>query len=135
MEKKRILLIDDDDFVRTLIFKKLGHLGYEVAEATDGLAGMDMIDEGFIPDMVITDIVMPNKDGLEIILEIRKKCPNTKVVTISGNGYGWGGDYLDMSKKLGSDAVFPKPLDMALFEEAIGNLLGSDAAASANNNF
>ncbi len=100
MENKRILVIDDDDFVRTVVCKGLRTRGYRVLEAANGELGMSLIERGENPDLVITDIVMPEKDGLETILELRKKCPGIKVIAISGAGYGWGGDYLTMSHKL-----------------------------------
>lgn len=122
MENKRILVIDDDNFVRTLVSKGLRNWGYEVIEAANGELGMRQI-ETENPDLVITDIVMPQKDGLETIMEIRKKRPGIKVIAISGAGYGWGGDYLAMSHKLGSDAVFPKPVDMKELEKTVNELL------------
>jgi DNA-binding response OmpR family regulator len=122
MENKRILVIDDDNFVRALVCKGLRSWGYGVTEAANGEQGMRLV-ETETPDLVITDIVMPQKDGLETIMELRKKCPGIKVIAISGAGYGWGGDYLAMSHKLGSDAVFPKPVDMKELEKTISHLL------------
>jgi CheY-like chemotaxis protein len=123
--KKHILVVDDDDFGRTLICDRLRRAGYEIYEARDGEACTSYLRSAVTPDVIITDVVMPNKDGLELIMEIKRDYPNVKVIAMSGGGSGWGGDYLSMSKKLGSDAIFPKPVDLPALEKAVANLVSA----------
>lgn len=122
MEKKKILIIDDDRLMRTMICKTIQLYPYELYEAENGQDGLELIERN-VPDIVITDIVMPHKDGLEIIMAIRKSWPDMGLIAISGNSVGWGGDYLGMSLKLGADAVFSKPMNFEKFERVLVELL------------
>lgn len=135
MERKRILIIDDDHFVRMMIRKSLQDHCYDITEATDGEMGLTMISDPVKPHLVITDIMMPHRDGLEIIMEIRKKYPHIRLVAISGSCFGWGGDYLEMSRKLGSDAIFPKPIDMNKMERVIADLLSKPSLYQESANY
>lgn len=123
MFAKRILVIDDDREVRNTICENLRECGYEVLDAGNGAIGLELIEKIGLPDMVITDIIMPEKEGLEIIMEIRKKHPNVRVIAISGGARTQVGDFLEMAKKLGADASFPKPIDMDMLEETIKKLV------------
>jgi CheY-like chemotaxis protein len=123
MIKKRILVIDDDNDVRAMIYANLTDCGYEVIEASNGEMCMNILETQTLPDLVITDIVMPRKDGLEVVMEIRQKYPDLKLISISGGGRSWGGDYLAMSQKLGADAILPKPLNMNDLEDTIKKLV------------
>jgi CheY-like chemotaxis protein len=124
MAQKQILIVDDDEFGRTLISGRLRKAGYDIFEARDGDACTAYLRSAAKPDLIITDVVMPNKDGLEVVMEIKRDYPDVKVITISGGGSGWGGDYLAMSKKLGSDAIFPKPVDLNALEKTVAELVG-----------
>lgn len=124
MTKKHILVIDDDDSVRTMIVQNLEDCGYEVSEACNGDDCITLLQDQQPPDLLITDIVMPRKDGLEVVREVRKKHPHVKILSISGGGRTWGGDYLAMSQKLGADAALPKPLDMDVLEKTVKSLVG-----------
>ena len=91
----RILLIDDDDSVRTMLRLTLVHFGHTVIEARDGKEGLELFQNTDV-DLLITDIVMPEKEGLEVLMELRKrKHPPVKIIAISG------GDYLHMAKLMG----------------------------------
>lgn len=115
----RILVIDDDRDVRNTICENLRDCGYEVLDAGNGAVGLQLMDNIGYPEIVITDIIMPEKEGLETIMEIRKKQPGVKIIAMSGGGHTRFGNFLDMAKNLGADASFPKPVDMDRLEEAI----------------
>ena len=102
-----VLLIEDDDVVRKITEHMLLAAGYDVICAADGRQGLVLFDL-LRPDLVITDIVMPERDGIEVILHIRQYAPSTGVVAISG-GF-WGNmDVLSYAAKLGADRVLAKP--------------------------
>lgn len=125
MHKKRILVIDDDHAVRAMICENLRDCGYDVAEADNGDTGLAQMDAKSLPDLVITDIIMPKKEGLETIMEMRRKFPRIKLLAISCGSRTRLGDVLSMAEKLGSDATLPKPLNMPLLEETVERLVGS----------
>jgi two-component system, chemotaxis family, chemotaxis protein CheY len=104
-----ILVIDDDARVRRTMVRVLTGAGHSVIEAEEGQKGIVLLCEEK-PDLVITDLVMPGKDGIETIREIREISPEMKIVAISGTHAGAdGGLYLRAAEKLGADAILPKP--------------------------
>lgn len=113
---KRILLIEDEEEVRRLLKVSLQRAGYEILDAPDGrivsrLGQMDHID------LVITDIFMPEKEGIETIRELKRGFPDIKIIAMSGGGNcvpsGMGlREYLDIAKKLGVDRTFEKPFEL-----------------------
>lgn len=119
----RILVIDDEEAVRETIRENLEDCGFHVAEATDGEQGIQLISLGDPPDIVITDIIMPKKEGLETIMEIRRKFPGIKLVAISGGGRTKTMDFLEIAEKLGADAILPKPLDLDELEKTVRRLV------------
>lgn len=123
-EKPRILVIDDQEAVRETVCENLTLCGYEVLGAADGDQGVRSIDENNPPHVVITDIIMPNKEGLETIMEIKKKYPSIKLIAISGGGRTKTTDFLKLADKFGADATMPKPLDMDELERIVAVLAG-----------
>lgn len=119
---KRILVIDDDSPVRTTICENLRDWGFIALEAANGVQGMTTIQQYGIPDIVITDIIMPEMDGLEVIKEIRKQKSGVKIIAISGGGRTEAEDFLESAKKAGADLTFSKPLDLDQLERTIGTL-------------
>jgi CheY-like chemotaxis protein len=119
----RILLIDDDDTVRTMLRLTLVHFGHTVIEARDGKEGLELFQNTDV-DLLITDIVMPEKEGLEVLMELRKRLPPVKIIAISG------GDYLQMAKLMGAAKVLAKPFSSSVLIEAIDELL-RDGGVSA----
>jgi len=81
----KILLIDDDDSVRTMLRLTLAHFGHTVNAARNGREGLELFDQIEV-DLVITDIVMPEKEGLEVLMELRKRKTAVKTIAISGGG-------------------------------------------------
>ena len=119
---KRILVIDDDDTLRAILKRLFYTAGYEVAVAEDGMAGIRIQQiEPF--DLVMTDLVMPEKEGLEVIMEIRKKYPDTKIIAMSGGGRIHPDQYLELARNLGAQRVFSKPFKANEVLAAVRELL------------
>jgi DNA-binding NtrC family response regulator len=105
----RILLIDDDEQVRSMVKRMLARAGYaDVLEAGDGLAGMRLFGrEPF--DLVITDIIMPGQEGIETIMELSRDYPRTKIIAMSGGGRIDPRGYLETASHLGASRTLAKP--------------------------
>jgi YesN/AraC family two-component response regulator len=103
-----IVVIDDDELVCETIVSFLQIAGHEVNSALDGDKGIDLVKANN-PDLVITDIVMPTKEGMETIRDIKKYSPETKIIAISGQGWASGVSYLEMAERLGANATISKP--------------------------
>ena len=114
----KILVIDDDDIVNGMIVQLLSEAGYDAVGAQDGDRGLKLVEtESF--DMIVTDIVMPKKEGLETILELRKKNKMVPIIAISGGGKINADEYLLVAKGLGAKYTFKKPFDNKAFLNAV----------------
>ncbi len=122
--KKSILVVDDDASIREFLRRLFEKNGYAVREAADGREALRLMREA-PADCVVTDIIMPEKEGIETILEIRRGFPETQIVAISGGGRIGPLDYLKMAGLMGARRVFAKPLRSAELLEAVGSLLQS----------
>ncbi len=120
-----ILLIDDDLKIRKILRQMLEHAGYEVVEASDGKEGLHLYRERQ-PDLVITDIVMPKKDGLETITDLRIEFPGSKIIAISGGGRLDPEPYLELAEGFGADRLLTKPFGQEEFIKAVQDLLDKD---------
>lgn len=106
----RILLVDDDRLVSETLSAILQQAGYAITTAADGDAGLrELRSQEF--DLVITDIMMPEKDGIATIMEIRRNNPLRKIIAISGGSLEFDLDYLDFAEKLGADGILHKPIN------------------------
>jgi DNA-binding NtrC family response regulator len=105
---KRILVIDDDASVRSAMTQTLVDAGYETSSASGGEEGVSIVGETPI-DLVVTDIFMPDRDGVEIILELRRDYPDMGIVAVSGGGTLRMGNYLPAARKLGAQRTLEKP--------------------------
>jgi DNA-binding response OmpR family regulator len=114
----KILVIDDDHMVRYALSKILQRNGYDVVTASDGKRGMLVLRDEH-PDVVITDIIMPEQEGIETIGLIRRDYPQMKIIAISGGGRIRNVDFLEMARSLGADDVIAKPFEA---EELLGLL-------------
>lgn len=104
-----ILVIDDQEPIRALLRRALEGAGHEVLEASNGRLGLELYQKRSA-DLIITDIVMPEMNGLELMLELTRNFLNAKVIAMSGGLVGEGG--LTAAKLLGARQTFQKPLDM-----------------------
>lgn len=117
-----ILLIEDDKDIREIIREALARKDFSVQEAGNGREALNIFKPG-ITEMIITDLIMPEEDGLKVIMKIREKKPGIKVIAISGGGKAGPGSYLNLAKALGADAVFSKPFSINALVEKVENLL------------
>jgi YesN/AraC family two-component response regulator len=122
---KRILIIDDDFHVRDMLERLLRRAGYDSQLAENGVEALKMHRENPV-DLVITDIIMPEKEGIEIISEFRRDYPSVKLIAISGGGRIGPANYLKMAKLLGAERTFAKPVDTSQLLSAIEELLATD---------
>ena len=117
-----ILVIDDEAGMRALLRDLLEKEGHKVLEAADGNMGMELFDQNR-PDLVITDIFMPGKEGTQTILELRKIRPNVKIIAISGGELADRLDVLGTAKVFGALRVLPKPFHPKDMRQAVKELL------------
>ena len=124
MDKKMalILVIDDEEGMRALLRNFLEREGHKVLEAPDGMAGIRLYQENR-PDLVITDIFMPEKEGTQTILELRKNNPNVKIIAISGGELAARIDVLGTAKIFGALRVLAKPFRLEDMRQAVKELL------------
>jgi CheY-like chemotaxis protein len=106
----KILVIDDDHLVRYALSKILLSAGYQVVTASDGRRGMAVLRAEH-PDAVITDIIMPEQEGIDTIIQIRRERPGVKIIAISGGGRIRNIDFLEMAQSLGASDVLAKPFE------------------------
>ncbi|MBM3555501.1 MAG: response regulator [Alphaproteobacteria bacterium] len=118
-----ILVIDDEDMVRTSIRLILEKEGHKIVEAQNGLIGLQRIAERAY-DLVITDIIMPDKEGIETIIELRKIHPSMKIIAISGGGRMGRNNVLDVAAKFGANAAVSKPFDRKDLVATVKRVLG-----------
>ena len=118
----RILVIDDDEILNDMIVQLLSEAGYEVEGARDGSYGLNLLETNLF-DLVITDIVMPEKEGLETIIAIHNKSKTVPIIAISGGGRLGPKEYLQMAQHLGADYAFQKPFDNEPFLAAVRECL------------
>ena len=111
-----ILVIDDEEIVRVLLRSALEAAGYEVTEATNGREGLDLYRKRPM-DLVITDILMPELSGLDMLMELTREFLDAKVIAISGAG---GEEkHLDVAKLLGARPTFQKPFSLPQSLDAV----------------
>ena len=118
----KILLVDDDQQVRNMLKLTLERAGHAIVEADNGNIAVQKFQRNDI-DLVITDIVMPEKEGIETIMELRSLDPAVKIIAISGGGRINPDDYLNWARRFGVRHTFKKPVDRAQLLEAINELL------------
>lgn len=115
----RILIVDDELPIRQFLRKLLEQAGYAVIDAANGEEAIRAASDGFI-DLLITDLIMPEIEGIELIHYFRKSLNDVKVIAISGVG---SGQYLNMARVLGADAVLPKPFAPEELLTVVANLI------------
>jgi CheY-like chemotaxis protein len=118
----RILIIDDESQIRSMLRLMLERVGYEIAEAPDGVEGIRQYREK-PADLIITDLIMPNKDGIGMIIDLKKEFPEIKIIAMSGGGVNRPEGYLDGAKKLGATRTLTKPIDREEMLKAVKETL------------
>ena len=116
-----ILVVDDEALVRHSLEAGLRQTGYQVLQAGDGDEALDVL-EAWTVDLVLTDLAMPRRDGIETIIEIRRRFPDVKV--IAGSGV-FGGHYLEMARQLGAAAALTKPVRSEVLRQTVDEVLTS----------
>jgi DNA-binding response OmpR family regulator len=125
----KVLVIDDDPAICRMINRALSDAGHRVIEATDGRQGL-RIFQSDAPDIIITDIVMPNQEGIQTIREIRATGSKVIIVAISGGGGGDDGSlYLTIAEELGADVVLQKPFRISELVAIVDRMLSRGPAA------
>ena len=118
----KILLVEDDDEVRSVLKTLLQEEGHEVSEAAEGNAALEQF-LNMTADLVVMDIVMPDKEGLETIIDLKRTHPDVKIMAMSGGGRTSPQDYLDMAKRLGAIEVIAKPFSIDDFLRCVNRAL------------
>ncbi|HEX9592335.1 MAG TPA: response regulator [bacterium] len=119
----RILLIEDDQQVREVFSELLARAGHDVVPMVNG-RDVAKLRDAVAADLVITDILMPERDGLEVICELRRCAPEVKIIAISGGRTIGPALYLESAESLGADRAFAKPVEGAELLAAVRELLG-----------
>ncbi len=121
---KSILVVDDESTIRKYLRRILEPLGYLVIEASDGNVAIKQYNENK-PDLVIMDIIMPGKEGIETIFELKQLNNKIKLIIMSGGGFIEPDNYLRIAETIGVDAVMKKPFEkkelLSTVREALSN--------------
>ncbi len=125
MSKFRILIIEDDAEIRDLLSILLKRAGHLVDVAGDGIAGIHAFRTN-PADLIITDLVMPGKEGLETIVDLKREFPDLKIIAISGGGVDGQNNYLNAARLCGASLTFRKPFSNQELVDAVNRLLLDD---------
>ncbi len=117
-----VLIVDDEELIRSLIRKSLVRTGYEVIEADNGIEAMKLL-KGNNVKLLIADLVMPKKGGLELIMEVNSDYPNLKKIAISGKLPTNNESITELTDNFGVDAVFSKPFEIFNLLKVVKSLL------------
>lgn len=120
-DRRCVLVVDDDPGVRDVIRSMLESSGYAVLLAENGREAMRLL-KSERADLILTDLVMPEQEGIETIKALRRQYPDTKVIAMSG---AFGGDYLRIASYLGAHATLAKPIQMDKLLKLVSETLAS----------
>lgn len=130
----RILVIDDDKFVRTSIRAVIEGVGHEVSDASDAETGLSLQRTNPF-DVAIVDLIMPNKEGLETIRELKRDFPTLAIIAISGGGDIVRKNFFQAAQLFGADYTLEKPFDggdlLATLAKALGGATSSTKGAAS----
>lgn len=121
----RILVIDDDEIVRAALSGVLNARGHEVTDTESGETAIRLHREQPFK-LIVTDILMPDFDGIEVIRRFRQVDPGIKIIAISGGGWADPDQFLSMAQRLGAVATFSKPFDWEALVAAVERLSGAE---------
>jgi DNA-binding response OmpR family regulator len=129
---QRILIIDDEADFRTMAIQVLDAPGFEILQASDGAEGLRKFREASF-DLVITDILMPEKDGIELIHSLRRESKEVKILAVSGGGRDGRSNYLKVAEDFGANGTLAKPFAANDLREKVAAILpGYHYGASSN---
>ena len=117
----KVLVIDDNPAMRTIVGDTLRKDGFEVLEAENGNRGLEQLDQLDPPKIIVTDIIMPEKEGLETIIEILAQCPKAYIIAMSGGGTMDKSVLLEMARGFGAQETLAKPFDPAVLLSLVKN--------------
>lgn len=126
-----ILLIDDNSKARSAMRRSLERAGYTVTTACDGVEGSRLY-QAVRPDLVILDMLMPQKEGIATILDIRAAAPGARILAVSGGGGFVAGDILRLAELIGADATLQKPFSTAELLSAVTRSLAGEISAGGD---
>ena len=129
---RRILIIDDDHHILLMVKKMLERAGFEVDLASNGNEGLELFKKTPV-DLVITDIIMPEKEGLETIREMKRLRSDLKIIAMSGGGKISADNYLNTAKIFGASRVMAKPFSQKQMVSAVQDLLGDPSDGNPYN--
>ena len=118
-----IVIIDDDEDLRPMLRRALEKSGFEALSAADGWEGLELIRTNPV-DLVVTDLIMPEMEGIELILQLRQSHPGLKIIAMSGGGRMMPGNYLAAAKACGAVEILEKPFTLQEFLERVAALTG-----------
>ena len=119
---KHILVVDDDDMMREFVRELLKINNFTITEANNGKAGLKEFREN-TPDLVLTDIIMPEMEGISFIRELRAHNKEIPIIAMTGNVHGRMEEFLNISTQLGADEILRKPIKAKEFIDAIERLI------------
>ena len=126
-----VLVVEDDALVRQAVEILLKDHGFRVVTAVDGIDGLRKFRE-VVPDVVLTDIIMPNKEGIALTMELRRERPEARIIVMSGGGRMGNSDYVTIATNLGADIGLRKPFDDEQLISAVRALLDRSAPSSVS---
>lgn len=127
LEGKIVLIVEDDATVLRALAQGFRVAGCRVMTAQDGNEGLSRFDQ-LRPDIVVTDILMPNREGVETIVAMKQKAPDVKILAISGGGILGSAEVLDLARRLGADAVLAKPFRSGEVLDVVRRLIAQTAS-------
>ena len=119
----RILIIDDEVQILKMLQQMFEREGYDTVTAPDGREGVKAYREN-PTDLIITDLIMPEKEGIEMIFELKREFPDVKIIAMSGGGRTEPHGYLKIAEKAGALRTFRKPLEREELLKAVREILG-----------
>ncbi len=126
----KILIVDDDPDICEMLEDLFQAAGYDTASADNGKTAMNILADESDFNLVITDIVMPEQEGIATMIELSKKYPAIKYIAISGGGRIRPESYLELARTIGAAYTFEKPLDIKELKQAVVNLIGPGRGVS-----
>jgi two-component system, cell cycle sensor histidine kinase and response regulator CckA len=124
-----ILVADDDAQIRAVLGRFLTRDGFNVLLAADGREALELFARTPGIAVAVIDLVMPNREGIETIQEIRRQCPRVKIVAMSG---AFNGDFLPAARLLGADATVAKPVQLTVFRDTLWAVLNERNQGAAS---